>query len=413
MRTPASGRPGTVRSAGTVRRRPRARPRSRASGRRGPAGRGRRRRSTPVTATTAGREAPQHLPGRRELGARAARRPARSGLSGRVDVGERLRRGGGERPRRGARTAPPPGRATPPRSPASSCRSAGGPPSPARPVGVARAVVSGRSADDATTDGRGSAAGRLTAPVERTPTHAGREHARDHERARPRADAPVGRTAVSQPLPDGLPRRPPAGRPARTIVGAGRGRRPGTWWVSSVRGPRPGAPRLGVRGRPPPAAAPAPGGRRAAGRARTPPRSRGRADRRPARGAMTSISSGGASGASSARSGSRPVGGDVQRVGRGGGVPGRDAGERVEGRRRDAEHVGRRTGRAAPGDGGVDVGRGDLARRRLPQDPGHAEVGQHRPPLGGEDDVARREVPVDDAVAVRVGQGRRHRARSR
>ena len=153
-----------------------------------------------------------------------------------------------------------------------------------------------------------------------------------------------------------------------TTVGAGRGRRPGTWWVSSVRGPRPvrpsstsGTPATGRRtgsGRQ--------ACRRSSANAAAEPRC---ADRARDRGAMTSSSSAGASGASSARSGSRPVGGDVQGVPGCGGVPGRDAGERVEGGGRHAEDVRRRARRPAPGHGGVDVGRRDLARppsRRAP-----------------------------------------------
>ena len=124
---------------------------------------------------------------------------------------------------------------------------------------------------------------------------------------------------------------------------------------------------------------------------------------------MTSSSSGGASGASSVEVGQEAGRRDVEGVPGRRGVPGGDAGERVEGGGRDAEDVGRRAGCSAAGDGGVDVGRGDLPGRGLAEHPGDAEVGQHRPPLGGEDDVARRQVAVDDAVLVGVREGRRHR----
>ena len=95
---------------------------------------------------------------------------------------------------------------------------------------------------------------------------------------------------------------------------------------------------------------------------------------------------------------------DGERVGRGGGVPGRDAGERMERGRGHAEDVGRRARGAAPRNGGVDVGRGDLGGRHLPQHAGHPEVGEHRAPLGREDDVPRGEVAVHHPVSVRVGQ---------
>jgi hypothetical protein len=76
----------------------------------------------------------------------------------------------------------------------------------------------------------------------------------------------------------------------------------------------------------------------------------------------------------------------------------------VEGGRSHTEHVGRRPRSAAARDRGVDVGRRDLTGRRLAQHPGHPEVGQYRATVGREDDVARREVAVDDAVRVRVRQ---------
>ena len=175
-----------------------------------------------------------------------------------------------------------------------------------------------------------------------------------------------------------------------------------------MRGPAPGERQLDVRARRPgqphrlrPAGVPQVQ-RERGGR----PRSCGSAARpRP----TTASSAGGASGASSARSGSRPVGGDPERVGRGRRVPGGDAGQRVERRRRDAEDVGRRARGRTAGHGRVDVGRRDLGGRGLAQHPGHAEVGEHRPPFGREDDVARGQVAVDDAVAVRVGERRRDR----
>ncbi len=85
-----------------------------------------------------------------------------------------------------------------------------------------------------------------------------------------------------------------------TTTGAGRGRRPGTTWVSSVRGSAPG------RGTPPGVRATASGRqacRRSRAKAAAEPRSCGSGDSpRP----MTSSSAGGASGASSARSGRWP-----------------------------------------------------------------------------------------------------------
>jgi hypothetical protein len=95
-------------------------------------------------------------------------------------------------------------------------------------------------------------------------------------------------------------------------------------------------------------------------------------------------------------------GSDRQGVGRCRGVPRRHAGEGMEGRGCDAEHVRRRAGRATAGDGRIDVGGRDLARGGLAEHPGHAEVGEDGASLRGEDDVAGRQVPVDDAVLMGV-----------
>jgi hypothetical protein len=103
-------------------------------------------------------------------------------------------------------------------------------------------------------------------------------------------------------------------------------------------------------------------------------------------------------------------GSDGQRVGRRRRVPGGDAGQGVERRGGHPEDVGRRPRRPAAGDGRIDVGRGDLAGRDLAEDAGHAQVGEHRPPLGREHDVGRGKVAVDDAVHVRVSQRGRDRS---
>jgi hypothetical protein len=102
-----------------------------------------------------------------------------------------------------------------------------------------------------------------------------------------------------------------------------------------------------------------------------------------------------------------------ERVGRRGGVPRGDPGEGVEGRGGHAEDVGGGAGRSPACHGGVDVRRSDLGGRGLPQDPCHAQVGEHGPALGGEHDVARGQVTVDDAVVVRVRERGRHRRHGR
>ena len=163
----------------------------------------------------------------------------------RVDVVERLDRRGGEGPRPAlvqlGHQGPPLRR----RSPAPPAASAGARRRPGGSVGLVGArVASGRSDADAATAADGGSAGRPASGAGRAgpPPSAAATHARQTtQRGAPRAGGPLRPRRPCEPTRSTAPDAP-AGRPARRPSGAGRGRRPGTWWVSSVRGPRPVRP---------------------------------------------------------------------------------------------------------------------------------------------------------------------------